>query len=68
MNLSNKSGYKGVRLEGRTGRWKAGIKVKGKERYLGTFGEPSEAAIAYDKAASELFGEFAVLNFPSSVG
>lgn len=59
---SNTSGYKGVGR--RRGRWWAYIKVDNKMRYLGMFDVPEDAARAYDKAAREIFGEFAFQNFP----
>ena len=60
--LGGKSKYKGVSLT-RCG-WDAKIECKGKRYYLGSFKDEVDAAKAYDKAACELFGEFACLNFP----
>ena len=56
------SPYKGVKRNGRSRRWCAQIKVKGQTRYLGSFATQEEAAAAYNRAAEEAFGAFAVLN------
>jgi hypothetical protein len=40
------------------------IHVNRKKRYLGSFLSADEAARAYDRAARELRGQFAQLNFP----
>jgi len=61
MNRNNLSGYKGVTLH-RKGKWKAKIQFNKKGIYLGLYDTPEEAAIAYNKAAKEYFGEFAKLN------
>lgn len=39
--------------------------IGAKRKYLGFFKTPQEAARAYDRAAVELYGEFANLNFKS---
>jgi hypothetical protein len=62
----NKSGFRGVHFFKRNDKWGAGIRVNGKHIFLGLFPKdrPDLAALAYDAAAIEYFGEFAQLNFP----
>lgn len=55
------SQYKGVDLF-RGVKWRATIRVDGKKKHLGLFVDEKDAARAYNKAALELFGEFACLN------
>lgn len=57
--------YKGITLDKRSNRWKARIKVNGREKSLGLFDNPKDAAMLYDFAAKRFFGEFAFLNFPN---
>lgn len=65
---NNTSGFKGVSWKKQDGKWRARITVNGKAVALGHFDDLEEAALAYDKAAIEHFGEFARLNFPEMGG
>ena len=60
------SGFRGVSFHINRGDYIAQIRKDGKGIFLGYFDSPLEAARAYDQAAQELHGEFAVLNFPTS--
>jgi len=60
-------GYKGVRQRRGEYTWCTEIVHNQKYYYVGTHITPEEAALAYDKKAKELHGEFARLNFPSGL-
>lgn len=64
-NKNNTSGYKGVYWNKYHQKWAAQIGVNLKIKHLGYFGDIEDAALAYDKAATELFGEFAQTNASS---
>lgn len=59
LGKGNTSGFKGVYLNKRNGRWIAHIKVMGKHKMLGAYATPEEAHAAYCDAAVKYFGEFA---------
>lgn len=54
--------YKGVHWNSKDKRWYALIKHDGKTTYLGSFKNEIDAATTYNKAASEIHGEFARIN------
>lgn len=56
--------YKGVRQIKGYGRYRAYICIEYKQKHIGSFDDPKDAAIAYDLIARQEFGEFAHLNFP----
>jgi hypothetical protein len=58
---SNSSGIKGVSFNRRDKKWQA--RIGGRGLSLGVFTDPLSAALAYDLAAIEEFGEFAHPNF-----
>lgn len=67
MNRKSGTGvsrFKGVSFHKATGKWQAQIKLNQKNKYIGLFASEITAAIAYDKQAIILFGEFASPNFP----
>ncbi len=53
----NKTGYTGVGIEGRTGRYKAYIYVEDVKTHLGTYATKEEAALAYAEAKQRLEAE-----------
>jgi len=60
------SRYKGVAWSKSRKKWRARITCNGKVTYIGYFDDEKAAAMAYDVRAKELFGDYAVLNLPSS--
>ena len=61
MHRDNRTGYKGVSLH-KSGKYHARINVDKRCISLGYFTDPLQAALAYDKAATLYFGEYARLN------
>jgi len=61
-NSQYSSLFKGVCWDKSTKKWMAQITVNYVKKKLGRYKTEEEAAMAYNKAASEYFGEFAVLN------
>lgn len=71
VNWDNRRGasrYRGVSKDPeRPGWWKVQIMRSGRNMRVGRYRSEEEAALAYDAAAIELFGEFAQLNFKEAV-
>lgn len=55
--------FKGVSFHKDTNKWQVKIKGPEKEIHLGLYLSEEEAAMAYDRAARKIFGEFAKCNF-----
>jgi hypothetical protein len=70
MNMLKRKGctsqYKGVSWCAQPKKWRSKIMKDGVQKHLGYYDNEEEAARAYDKAAKEIFGEYANLNFPES--
>src|SRR3990167_624881 len=60
--LGAASRFKGVSFHPGTGKWRAGIWSSGTRKHLGLFVREWDAAVAYNHAALETFGEFAKIN------
>lgn len=65
VDKRSKTGFKGVTWHGQMNKWRAYIVLNYKQKHLGLFADPTEAAKAYDRAAIEMHGEFCRLNFPN---
>jgi hypothetical protein len=63
LSSNNTSGFKGICYLKRDRKWWAYIHVNRKRTSLGYFDTPEEAARAYDRAAVQMHGEFALLNY-----
>lgn len=72
LNLANRvgytpiSGFRGV-YPTRSGRYRAVVHARGVVHRGGTFVCAAEAGRKYDQMATDLFGAFATLNFPTGV-
>ena len=63
LQSNNKSGFRGVSWFKLMRKWRATINVGGKQKALGYFDDPAEAAVAYDEAVREYFTIEAPTNF-----
>lgn len=64
VRRDNLSGFKGVSFHRPSGRWRARLKVAGREVIASLHATPEEAAHAHDTAARKFCGDFACVNFP----
>ncbi len=66
LGRNNKSGFRGVTSPMKAPKKKPWYAICARRR-LGYFATKEDAARAYDAAAKEIFGEFAVLNFKDTI-
>lgn len=62
LRSDNKTGYKGVRWNKNNSNWNAYIQEDGKFKHLGCYDTAEDAALAYNRRAIELWGEYAWTN------
>lgn len=62
INKNNVSGYKGVCWHAQQDLWRAYIAINRKQKHLGVFKCKEDAAMMYNWAALDAFGEYAKLN------
>lgn len=62
LRKDNSSGYKGVSWGKKRKRWIAQMYIDGKNKQIGRYKTPQEAAMAYNQACTSIYGEFAYLN------
>lgn len=62
IQRNNTSGYRGVSWWSHGNKWKATIRINKKPKHVLYSKDPKEAAEAYNKAALEHYGQFALLN------
>jgi hypothetical protein len=56
--ITNKSGYKGVSLHKKSGKWIAQISIDGKRNTIGYYNTAEEAHNAYCEVSALIYGEF----------
>jgi hypothetical protein len=56
------SKFKGVHWHKASKKWMTRIYINGKRKFIGSFNNEYDAALAYNAAAAEHYGEFARLN------
>lgn len=64
-NKKVSSQYKGVSWDKNRNKWLVAIMKEGKKYHLGRYNLEIDAALAYDKKAKALWGQYARLNFPN---
>lgn len=62
VKCNNKSGIKGVCWDKYRNKWRATINLQSKHIHIGRYTKKTDAVIAYNNRAKEIFGEFAFIN------